>query len=151
MSAATVYRYRLPLPPRGVGGNARGHWAARARVTREYREECAAAYREQGRPSAPLERVHVTVEMRVCRKRVRSGIQGETPVGEYLALVNAADRYRPRDAGNVLDACKAAIDALQPASAARFDKRGRLRSHDGANVVVGDDAKHMTLAAPRLV
>lgn len=152
MSAATVYHYRLPLPPRGVGGNARDHWSGRARATREYRAECAEAYRAQGVPDEPHERVHVAVEMRVCRKRVSpprpgSGMSSQ----DWIVWNQIADRYRPRDEGNVHDACKAALDALQPARWVEMKHIHRTRFEAGAGVVVGDDSKHMTLDRPRLV
>jgi hypothetical protein len=51
----------------------------------------------------------------------------------------ARDRYRPKDRPNVLDACKAAIDALQPPSAGI-----------GAGVIVSDDSRHAHVGAPLL-
>jgi len=115
-------------------------------VTREYRAECADAYEAQGTPDAPLERVTVAVEMRVCRKRLQTKVvAGYMAVDDYRAWADAQDRYRPRDEGNILDAIKAAIDALQPA---------RVTGSTiipGAGIVVGDDARHMTVGAPRLV
>ena len=146
-----IILYRLPLPPSGSGSNSRG-WRTKSAAAKSYRAECAAAYRAQGIPAgAPWPLVHVIIEMRVCRKRLKEPqlIDGAMPVMEYTDWREAAGRYRPRDAGNVHDACKSAIDALQPEHWRQA--RGGLVLVPGAGVVVGDDLKHMSLGAPGIV
>jgi hypothetical protein len=143
----TAVTYRLPLPPQGSGSNARGRWA-KSRAASQYRSECADAYREHGVPEgAPWELSHVTVEMRVCRRKPR--IKNTMTVQERNDYEAFKAAVRPLDAGNVLDACKAAIDALQPESWRKVKDRSVIVP--GAGVVVADDAKHMTLGAPSLV
>lgn len=151
MTATTSTTYRLPLPPRGSGSNARGRWV-KSKAAREYREECAEAYRKQGVPEVPFDRVHVDLEMRVCRQRVPAVHPGPSALVNgitYRQWVSALDRYRPVDAGNVFDACKAALDALQPER--WIANRNGPRLVAGAGVVVEDTAKHMSLGAPGLV
>ena len=138
-----TYRYRLPLPPKGVGSNARGHWAARSKAEGAYRAECAQAYRDQGVPPEPLVRAVVDIEMRVCRKRVPQQSSLRT-ADEYQAWVRYAFCLRPRDEGNVHAAVKAAIDALQP------ERIFPSRLEHGAGVVVRDDARRLRFMAPRL-
>lgn len=152
-STETGVRYVLPLPPRGSGSNARGRWS-KARAAREYRAECADAYRNQGVPAdAPWELVHVTVEMRVTRKRlprVHPGPAGRINGITWDVWQRSLDRYRPDDAGNVHDACKAAIDALQPHRERHALTSGRVTVQHGAGVVVSDSGKYMTFGAPVL-
>lgn len=143
MSAPATYSYRLPLPPKGVGSNARGHWAARSRVEGAYRAECAQAYREQGAPPEPLQHAVIDIEMRVCRKRVLDPAKA-AHANEFRARVQARDRLRLRDEGNVHAAVKAAIDALQP------ERIFPSRLEHGAGVVVRDDARRLRFMAPRL-
>ncbi len=134
-----TYVYRVPLPPAGVGSNSRAHWSVRSKVTREYREECTSAYLVAGLPERPIERAHIDVEMRVCRKRLPERPPSWWTADEFRAWMAARDRYRPKDRPNVLDACKATIDALQPPSAGI-----------GAGVIVSDDSRYVTVGAPGL-
>lgn len=101
-----TWSWLFPLPPRGLGQNARAHWSKKQRLTREYREEVVAVVQGSGdRPWEPLEHARLSIEARYC-----NGRNPRTVVD--TATLRAWDRYRPVDRSNVRDACKALQDAL---------------------------------------
>jgi hypothetical protein len=122
--AATVrgrsWRFDVPLPPREVSQNARVHWSARARATREYRRTVADIVSAAARPAEPIER---------CSIRVTGWIN-------YGARGGGVSRAT--DVPNLLGELKPAIDALQPE---RTDASGE---HPGAGVIASDDRRVVT-------
>ena len=135
-----AHTYRVPLPPKGSGSNARGRWT-KSRAAKEYRAECADAYRAQGVPPAPLVSATLNIEMRVCRRQPR--VRRVMTVQQMADVARYQAHYRTTDAVSVLDACKAAIDALQP-------ERTTARSHAAGAGIVEDD-RRITIGSVRLV
>lgn len=116
---APAYEYVVPLPPRGLGLNARGHWGKRQRLTRRYREECVdhilTVIAIEGVPP-PFTRPRVTLTAYISRTRPPMA-RGKRPAAvitgdDYRAYMRWVDRYRPTDADNLEGACKPLLDVL---------------------------------------
>lgn len=123
-----AWSFLVPLPPSGLGQNARAGWAARQRLSRDYaREVVAAVWAASARPQRPLRRARLTLQARYCAARPRPALPG---------FLRALFRYRPTDLDNLVGAMKPAIDALQPGSP--LDGR--------CNVIMADDSDHLELA-----
>ena len=135
MTTSTVYRFRLPLPPKGTGMNARGHWSKRGT---SYRRDCADLMRTCPLPDEPIAYARVTVSMAVCRRRPGK----RSPGADVLAYHGA---YRPLDRENFISAVKGAIDALQPYRSMTLSN-GKVRELHGAGVIAVDDEEHADIS-----
>lgn len=96
----------LPLPPDALSPNARVHYMARARATKQYRFDCALAFAE-ARPKSWLP-MAVTVDIVYRCHRDCGG-------------------YAAKDAPNALSAIKATFDAAIDAGIVPSDARHWLR------------------------
>lgn len=86
----------LPLPPKKISPNARGHWRPKADAVKQYRRQCAAAMLTQVQSRfSDSARVVVDLEFYLCR------------------LHDDATSYYPKDEDNARAAMKAAQDALK--------------------------------------
>lgn len=128
----TVWEWVVPLPPAGLGQNARGHWGRRHRATAAYRAEVVAAIASsRSCPPAPLSRARLTLVGRIARTR---------PSAADASALRFHGRYRPRDVDNLDAACKALVDAL--------GCRGNYTN--AAGVIADDAARHLERGATQI-
>lgn len=99
----------LPLPPKKVSPNGRGHWAGKARAVKAYREQCTALMRATHEAPFPPGRVVIDLEFYLCR-----------PVSDKTS-------FYPRDEDNARGAMKAAQDALKDAAIIPGDGKKYVR------------------------
>jgi crossover junction endodeoxyribonuclease RusA len=102
------YTIMLPLPPKAVSQNARGHWSKRAKATARYRETCGYLMRLAGigelQPPVVWNQDYFA-----SREDSRQGL------------------YHAIDEDSAVSAMKAARDALQDAGIVPSDARKNLR------------------------
>jgi len=123
----------LPLPPEKISPNGRGHWGAKARAVKAYRDQCAWIMRQWriNHTEAQLiqGRVIIDLEFYLCR------------------LANDKTNYYPKDEDNARGAMKAAQDALKDAEIISGDGKRlvgigetklytRAKEHQGFTCVV---------------
>ena len=99
METKPLLTIELPLPPQELRPNWRGHWAAKARKTKEYRSRAKwAAIRELGELGDPGDLVnHLPVDQASVR----------------ITMLNKTARKMDQD--NLIASCKAAMDGLTDA------------------------------------
>jgi len=97
------WEWLVPLPPSGLGGNAREHWARTHNLKDQYRMEVAAEVLSRQHPDKPLTSARLTIQARICHRRVTAA-----------SPLRSQGRYRPTDLDNLISAMKSGIDALQP-------------------------------------
>ena len=83
--------FEIPAPPKGVHPNARGHWVAKFRATRSYRD---------------------TVGQIVRAEVMRAGLERPLTTATVACLF-IVKTHRKRDRDNALASLKAAFDAMQ--------------------------------------
>lgn len=99
--------FDVPLPPRGVSSNARGHWRSKAQAVANYRSAVWVAAYSAGLALMASPRARVSLLF---------GIKG----GRALGL------YQPRDVPNAVDAFKAGFDGLKDAGLIVDDSRRHM-------------------------
>ena len=67
----TEYLIRLPWPPSALSPNARGHWAQKARIAKNYRGDCRLMCQAQGARALPVESLSVEVTFHAPDNRRR--------------------------------------------------------------------------------
>jgi Holliday junction resolvase RusA-like endonuclease len=102
----------LPLPPRACSPNGRHYWRVKSAAVKNYRSECAMAYRAAWKShlaDKPLISGKVTVSLEFWQARpFKDG------------------RARFKDVDNAVASMKAALDALKEANVIADDRAGLL-------------------------
>ena len=100
--------FEIPLPPRMLSPNARGHWAKKSRAVKAYREAgkigCLCG---MGRTRPRYERIEIEYDF-------------------YLRRIPGADCYYPRDEDNARSAMKPAQDGFVDAGIVVSDSAERV-------------------------